>query len=305
VIRALVTGCRGQVGADVAALLAGRAEVAAHDRSTLDLEDARAIVRCVRDFRPDLIVNAAAYTAVDRAEAEPERAGVVNAIAPGVFAAEAKALGALLVHYSTDYVFDGTKPAAYVETDATGPLGAYGRTKLAGEEAIAASGCPHLILRTSWVYAPRGRNFLLTMLEAAKTREELRVVDDQRGAPTPSRSLARATLDILAQGDRTRPITREDLARAGAASGRYHATAQSETSWFGFAQAIFERQSRLAAAPVKVPRLVPIPTSAYPTPARRPANSVLSNAKLAATFGVQLPHWEEGLQETLEALAGK
>ena len=295
-MRVLVTGCRGQVGSEVARALEGVAEVVAHDRATLDLEDAAAVAARVREARPDAIVNAAAYTAVDRAETDEARAHAVNAVAPGVMAEEARKLGALLVHFSTDYVFDGTKPGAYVEDDATAPLGAYGRTKLAGERAIAQAGCDHLVLRTSWVYGPHGSNFMLTMLRLAATREELRIVDDQRGAPTSSLQLARLTRELLAPGE---GVDRESLARLRARTGIYHATAAGETTWFGFAQAIF------AAAPAgtRRPRLVPIPTKDYPTPARRPANSVLSNARLAAAFGARIPPWREGLGEALSCLA--
>ena len=301
-IRVLVTGAHGQVGADVAELLAGRAEVIACDRAALDLSDPAAIAERVRAARPALIVNAGAYTAVDRAESEPTLAHAVNAVAPGILAAEAKRAGALLVHYSTDYVFDGAKPEPYVEDDPTAPLGAYGRTKLEGERAVAASGCEHLILRTSWVYAPRGRNFLLTMLRLAAEREELRVVDDQRGAPTPSRELARATLAIVGGADAARALTQEGLARAAAKGGLYHATSAGSTTWFGFAQAIFAARAKRAGPSFKAPRVVPIATREYPTPARRPANSVLSNARLHATFGVALADWRAGLDEAIAAL---
>ncbi len=299
-MRVLVTGARGQVGADLVELLAGRAEVIACDRAALDLADPAAISRGVRAARPALILNAGAYTAVDRAESEVDLARAVNARAPEVLAAEAKRAGALLVHYSTDYVFDGTKDSPYVEDDPTAPLGAYGATKLEGERAVAASGCDHLILRTSWVYAPRGRNFMLTMLRLAAEREELRVVDDQRGAPTPSRELARATLAIVGRGDG--PLAAEDLARAAAKSGTYHATAAGETTWCGFARAIFEAWSKRAGPSFRAPRIVPIATRDYPTPARRPANSVLSNARLHATFGVALADWRTGLAEAVDAL---
>lgn len=299
-IRALVTGARGQVGFEMARALEGRAEVVALDRAALDLARPEAIAACVREVRPALIVNAGAYTAVDRAESEVEAARAVNARAPAVLAEEARRSGALLVHYSTDYVFDGAKPGPYAEGDSPAPLNAYGATKLEGERAVAASGCPHLVLRTSWIYAPRGRNFLITMLQLARTREELRVVDDQRGAPTSSGELARATVRILAPG--AGPITGADLERAGARAGLYHATAAGETTWFGFAQAIFELWAARAGAAFRPPRLVPIPARDYPTPARRPANSVLSNERLLATFGVRLAPWREGLAEAISEL---
>jgi dTDP-4-dehydrorhamnose reductase len=286
-MRVLLTGAGGQLGATLKGALAPLGEIAAYDHATLDLTDADALVRACRDIAPHVIVNAAAYTAVDKAESEPALAHAVNARAPEVLAGEAARLGALLVHYSTDYVFDGAKQLPYVETDATAPLGVYGSSKLEGERAIAASGCPYLTLRTSWVYAPHGRNFLLTMLALAQTREELRVVDDQRGAPTSCALLARETVSLLAHPD------------ARSASGLYHLTAGGEVTWCGFARAIFERR---AAAGARVPRLVAIPASDYPTPARRPANSVLSNAKLAARFGWAQPPWEDGLDEALASL---
>jgi dTDP-4-dehydrorhamnose reductase len=302
VIRVLLTGARGQLGADLARELEGRADVVAHDRSTLDLAKPGEIAARVRDARPDVILNAAAYTAVDRAETEIDAARAVNAIAPGLLAAEAKRLGALLVHYSTDYVFDGTKPSPYLESDPTAPLNVYGRTKLEGEAAVGASGCDHAILRTSWVYAPHGKNFLLTMLRLAETRKELRVVDDQRGAPTSSRQLARATLELLAGSDSSRPIGPRDFDRVRGASGVYHATAAGETTWCGFARGIFAGWSKRAGSAFVAPDVIAIPSSEYPTPARRPANSVLSSERLAQTFGVRLPSWRDGLEEALSAL---
>jgi dTDP-4-dehydrorhamnose reductase len=241
----------------------------------------------VREERPDVVVNAAAYTAVDKAESDEGTARTVNAVAPGLLARACRESGALLVHYSTDYVFDGTKSTPYVEDDPVAPLSAYGRTKLEGEQAIARAGGDHLVLRTSWVYGPRGGNFLLTMLRAGAARDELRVVDDQRGAPTSSLALARLTRDLLA-------LPRERLA---AGSGIYHATAAGETTWFGFATAIFARRE-------KRPRLVPIATHEWPTPARRPAYSVMSSERLAATFGLRIPPWEQGLDEVMAALPG-
>ena len=301
-IRVLVTGSRGQVGAELVRAFEGHAEVVAHDRTTLDLTKPDEIAARIREARPDVVANAAAYTAVDRAEAEPERARAVNAIAAGVIAAEAKRAGALLIHFSTDYVFDGAKNLPYVETDATRPLNVYGLTKLEGEQAITASGCSHGILRTSWVYGPRGSNFMLTMLQLAATKEELRVVDDQRGAPTSSREIARATLALFTRGERSRAIASVDVARVKEASGLYHASAAGETTWCGFAQAIFELRARQKGLGVRAPRLIAFASCEYPTAARRPAYSVLSSAKLAATLGVGLPHWRQGLEEALSAL---
>ncbi len=287
-MRVLVTGAGGQVGGEVARLLEGRVEVAAHDRASLDLEKPDDIRWCVRDARPDVIVNAGAYTAVDRAESDKQRAWAVNAVAPGILGEEAKRAGALLIHYSTDYVFDGELDRPYVETDRTNPLGVYGSTKLEGEHAVAASGCRHLILRTSWVYAPRGKNFMLTMLRFASERDTLRIVDDQRGAPTSAAQLARATLELLEAGP--------------GQSGVYHASASGVTTWFGFAGAIFEAQRPRVGEAFVVPTLVPITTAEYPTPAKRPKNSVLSNAKLENVFGVRLGDWREGLDEAIAQL---
>jgi len=280
-MRILLTGRTGQVGQELERALAPLGEVFSFDHRQLDLADPIAIVSRVRDVKPGVIVNAAAYTAVDQAERDIEQAMLVNAAGPGFLAAEAKAAGALLVHYSTDYVFDGTKRTPYVETDATNPLSVYGRSKLAGEKAIQAAGCRYLILRTSWVYGPRGRNFFLTMLRLAREREELRVVNDQHGAPTSSIALAAATADILR--------------RHGAdASGLFHLTAAGETTWFGFTEAIIEiARSTL----LRVPRLVPISTAEYKTPARRPANSVLSCAKASQTLGTTLADWRSGLEQ--------
>jgi dTDP-4-dehydrorhamnose reductase len=287
-MRVLVTGAGGQVGEAVSRLLKARAQVAAHDHAGLDLEKPDDIRYCVREMRPDVIVNAAAYTAVDRAETDEPRANAVNAIAPGILGEEAKRAGALLVHYSTDYVFDGELERPYLETDATRPLSAYGRTKLEGERAVAASACRHLILRTSWVYAPRGKNFMLTMLRLAADRDMLRVVNDQHGAPTSSEQIARATVALLdAEPDR---------------SGIYHATASGSTTWFGFAGAIFAARRRALGESFRIPELVPITTADYPTPAQRPRNSVLSNAKLENVFGVSLGAWREGLDEAIAAL---
>jgi dTDP-4-dehydrorhamnose reductase len=301
VIRVLLTGCRGQVGTDLARVLEGRAEVVAHDHASLDLADPDAIAARVREARPEVILNAGAYTAVDKAESDLEAAHAVNGKAPGVLGEEAKRCGALLVHFSTDYVFDGTKRSAYVETDPTAPVNAYGASKLEGERAVAASGCDHLVLRTSWVYAAHGKNFMLTMLRLAATRNEIRVVDDQRGAPTASRQIARAVAQLLGAREGA-PIERGGLERLRAASGVYHATAAGETSWFEFAQAIFAGRAQQQGGAFESPRLLAISSREYPTPARRPAYSVLSNRKLVAAFGVRLGDWREGLQETLSAL---
>ena len=230
---------------------------------------------------------------MDRAEAERDLALAINGVAPGVLATEARRAGALLVHFSTDYVFDGTKQGPYVEDDPTAPVNAYGATKLAGEQAVAAAGGEHLVLRTSWVYGPHGRNFLITMLKLAETRPELRVVDDQRGAPTSSRQIARGVVAMLDE---------PGIARAAAASGLFHFTAAGDTTWRQFAQAIFEMRAANSGGKFVAPRVVAIPTSEFPTPARRPANSVLSNARLERAFGMRLGPWREGLEEALSSL---
>jgi len=277
-LRILLTGASGQVGWELRKTLAPLGEVRSFDRYGLDLADVPTLVATVRSLQPKVIVNAAAYTAVDKAEAEREQAFAVNATAPRVLAEEAKRIGALLVHYSTDYVFDGEKSAPYVEDDPTAPANAYGASKLAGEQAIANSGCRHLILRTSWVYGPRGRNFYLTMLRLAAERPELRVVDDQLGAPTSSLAIARATAKLLPKG----------------IEGLYHLSASGETSWCGFAREILRRAG--LATPV-----VPIRTEDYPTPARRPRNSRLVCSRLARDAGMARASWEEQLAEVTSA----
>lgn len=282
----LVTGVNGQVGYELARTLQGLGKVVAVDRSTLDLANFEQIRAVVRDVRPALIVNPAAYTAVDKAEQEVELAMRINGEAPGVLAEEAKKLGAALIHYSTDYVFNGEKDGAYVEDDPTDPQNVYGRSKLAGEQAIAASGADHLILRTSWVYGTRGKNFLLTMLRLGAERPELKVVADQFGAPTWANTIATLTSHLVAQTFAT-----EDNAKWWSErSGVYHLCAADATSWHGFASAIFE----LAELGSK-PSTLPIPAADYPTPAKRPANSRMSNEKLARVFGLAAPHWHDAL----------
>ena len=293
-MRILLTGAGGQVGAEFLRAAAGLGEITATTRAECDLSDPAAIRRAVRSVRPDIIVNAAAYTAVDKAESEPEACFSVNAIAPGLLAEEAQTLGALLVHYSTDYVFDGSKPSPYTEDDLPCPLGEYGRSKLEGERRILRSGARALILRTSWVYGARGKNFLLTILRLARQRPELRIVADQVGSPTSAREIATATVRIL----ESRLGGPKD-ALSGAVSGDffsgiYHMTAGGVTSWFGFARAIVD-QAGLASAP----EVVAITTAEYPTPARRPANSALSNHKFASAFGFRLRPWEEALADVM------
>jgi dTDP-4-dehydrorhamnose reductase len=274
-VRIVLTGPTGQVGSALLGSLQG--EILPLSRERFDLATSAAEV--IRAARPDVIVNAAAYTAVDRAEDEPGLAAAVNATAPGLLAEEAKRSGALLVHFSTDYVFDGAKSEAYVETDATNPLNVYGRTKLAGEDAIRASGCRHLILRTSWVYGPGGRNFLRAILARAEKHEPLRVVDDQFGAPTSSLMIAAAVPVAIAK------------VRAGAPGGLYHLSAMGQTSWHGFAKRILGNKEIIA-----------LRSDEYPAKARRPRNSVLDNTKIARELGIRMPSWEDGLRGVLEAV---
>ncbi len=283
-MRILLTGVNGQVGWELQRTLAPLGEVIAADRSRLDLADTTGIRRSVDAIAPDLIVNPAAYTAVDKAESEPELAYAINAAAPGELALAAAARGIPLVHFSTDYVFDGKKSGAYTEADVPNPLGVYGATKLAGEQAIQHADISHLILRTSWVYGLRGRNFLLTMQRLARERDSLAVVDDQFGAPTWSRMIAEATALVVA-----RWLDRADPA---ATSGVYHLSCGGRTSWHGFTAAIL---AHLANGDEKLARLTAIPTAGYPTPAARPANSQLDCARLATTFGMRLPDWETTL----------
>ena len=285
-LKILISGKTGQVAVELQKHLAGLGELIVLGRDQLDLSQPEQIRAQVRAHKPDLIINAAAHTAVDQAESEPELAYAINAIAPGVFAEEAAALGIPLIHYSTDYVFDGSKAAPYTEDDATNPLGVYGKSKLAGEQAIAASGAPHLILRTSWVYSSHGKNFLLTMQRLLQERSELRVVADQIGAPTWAGTIAQSTRALIERW------------QAGDAGpwGTYHLTARGETSWFGFTQAI---AGHLSAQGKACATLEPIPASAYPTPAARPQNSRLDCSRLAREWGVTQPDWEAALSECL------
>lgn len=288
--RILLTGIKGQVGWELRRSLSTLGQVVGVDSRSMDMTDPDAMQRVLETVQPRIIVNPAAYTAVDKAEQEPQRAYQVNARAPGILAEAAAKSGALLLHYSTDYVFDGSGTQPWREEAVTGPLNVYGASKLAGEEAIIASGCRHLILRTSWVYGARGANFLLTMRRLMRERPELRIVDDQVGAPTWCRHLAEATAQILAQllspsrgSDRPEPW------------GVYHMSNGGETSWHGFARAILELEGLDAP-----PRLLPIPSEAYPTPAQRPRNSRLDNDKLARVFGLRLPHWHDALKLCLD-----
>ena len=285
-MKILITGQHGQVSHALQQRLQDLGELIVLGRDQLDLANPEPIRARIRSHRPDLIINAAAHTAVDQAESEPDAAFAINAIAPGILAEEAKALGIPLIHYSTDYVFDGSKPAPYTETDAPNPLGVYGQSKLAGEQAIAAVGGEYLILRTSWVYSDHGKNFLLTLQRLLQEKPHLRIVADQIGAPTWAGTIALTTRAL---------IERWQAGQAGD-WGVYHLTALGETSWFGFAQAI---GAHLRAQEKACAELEAIPSSAYPTPAQRPLNSRLDCSRLQQQWHVSLPQWQDALRECL------
>jgi dTDP-4-dehydrorhamnose reductase len=285
-LKILITGQHGQVSRELQQRLQGLGELVVLGRDQLDLANPEQIRQQVRSHRPGLIINAAAHTAVDQAENEPDVAFAINATAPGILAEEAKALGIPLIHYSTDYVFDGSKPAPYTEDDVPNPLGVYGQSKLAGEQAIAAVGGQYLILRTSWVYSSHGKNFLLTMQRLLQEKPQMRIVADQIGAPTWAGTIANSTRALIERW------------QAGQAAdwGVYHLTAQGETSWFGFAQAIGEH---LLAEGKACAELEGIPASDYPTPAKRPLNSRLDCSRLQQQWQVGQPQWREALRECL------
>jgi len=296
-VRILLTGVTGQVGWELQRTLWTLGEVISAGRSVnnavqIDLSQPDTIRRTIREVKPNLIVNAAAYTDVDKAESQPELAMTINGIAPGLMAEEAKLISAAIIHYSTDYVFDGKKTTPYIEQDKPAPQNTYGKTKLAGEQAIQAVGVPHLILRTSWVYGLRGKNFLLTMLKLATEREEIRVVNDQIGAPTWNRMIAESTAQILSQA------TESVSGFLATKSAIYHLSASGQTSWYGFAKSIFEQDIKYSER--RMQRLVAIASEQYPTAAIRPAYSLLSNQKLSHTFGLALPDWERTLDLVLE-----
>ncbi|MGA9032924.1 MAG: dTDP-4-dehydrorhamnose reductase [Sulfuricaulis sp.] len=296
--RILLTGKNGQIGWELQRTLATLGEVIALDRHGLDLADPDSIRRVVREHKPNLIVNAAAYTAVDKVEEESDLAMAINGMAPGILAEEAKRLSASIIHYSTDYVFDGSKNTPYTEEDAPNPLNVYGRTKLAGEQAIHAVGATYLIFRTSWVYGTHGKNFLLTIQRLAKERDELRIVNDQIGAPTWSRMIAEATAQAVAQlslpqGEGWSETT----------TGIYHMTAANSTSWHGFASLIVETLKRQGKGnSIRATAVVPIATEAYPLPAKRPKNSRLRTAKFTQQFGLIMPRWDAAVRLCMEEL---
>lgn len=294
-MKILLLGKNGQVGWQLQRALAPLGEIVALERKDAggDLADPQGLAAAVRAAKPQVIVNAAAYTAVDKAESEPQLARLINTEAPAALAREAAASGALLVHYSTDYVFDGSGSAPWQESDATGPLNVYGATKLAGEQAIAASGCAYLTFRTSWVYAAHGDNFIKTMLRLAATRERLTVIDDQKGAPTGAELIADVTAHAISQ-------TLQQPAKAGL----YHLTAAGEASWFDYAQYVLAlaRQARPQGVKTAAGGVQPIASSQYPAAARRPLNSRLDTRRLQAVFGLTLPHWQAGVARVLEEI---
>lgn len=282
----LILGSYGQVGWELRRTLSPLGQIIAHDRNTFDLSSPEFTKNALHEIKPDVIVNAAAYTAVDKAETEKEACMAINARAPQVLAEEAKKLKALLIHYSTDYVFDGSSIHPYKEHDKPNPLNIYAKSKLEGDQAILSSGCPHVILRTSWVYGSRGQNFVLTMLKLAQQKDFLKIVDDQLGAPTWSRMIAEATAQVIA--------------RYQGQDGLYNLTSAGKTSWCGFAKSIFDLHS--AKKGLKVPEVMSIPSSEYPVPAKRPQNSLLCHEKLQKTFNIRLPDWKDALQMCLEEI---
>ena len=285
-MKILLAGSGGQLAQELQPILLSSGEVIAVDRTSLDLSKAESIRQAMAEIQPDLVVNAGAYTAVDKAEIEPELAQAVNGIAPGILAEECEKLGSTLIHISTDYVFDGSQGSPYQETDSTNPLGTYGKSKLMGEEAIRKAGNRHIIIRTAWVYGNGGKgNFVKTMLRLGKEREEIRVVADQVGSPTWTGDLAAAISHIIPH------VQPENF-------GTYQYTNSGVCSWYDFAIAIFEEAEKIGF-PLKVQRVVPITTSEYPTPAKRPAFSVLSSVKISALLGTHPPHWRQGLRQML------
>jgi dTDP-4-dehydrorhamnose reductase len=299
-MKLLVVGHLGQVGVELQRTLAPLGELSLADKESVDLAQPSTVRELLHRTRPDVVVNAAAYTAVDQAESEPELAHAINGIAPGILAEETARRGALLIHYSSDYVFDGSKPSPWLESDVPNPMNVYGKSKLAGEKAIAVVGGRHYVFRTSWVYAQHGSNFLRTILRLAFERDELRIVDDQIGAPTSARALAEATaLAIRLNVDPRTGEERQDRPEYG--YGLYHMTCAGQTSWFGFAQEFLGWvTARLPGQ--RLARCVPIPSSEYPLAARRPRNSVLSNQRLRDAFGLELPEWRAALHEVMNGI---
>jgi len=292
-MKILLFGKNGQVGWELNRSLQPLGEVIALGREQADFSDPETLRNIIREIKPDIIVNAVAYTAVDKAEEEEELAAVINGVAPGVLAEEALKINALLVHYSTDYVFDGAKGSPYLETDEPCPINAYGRTKLAGEQAVQLSGCDYLIFRTSWVYASRGHNFLITILKLASEKEELSIVSDQIGSPTSASLIAETTLHCVKQAI----VEKQEGVFS---SGLYHLAASEYTSWSDFAKAIVDSEGRKRSLKLTSDAIKEIPTSDYPTPAKRPLNSRLNLKKLKSVFGIDMPSWRQALSLTLK-----
>lgn len=290
-MKILLTGKTGQIGGELNNLLGNLGTLVTVGRDQLDLSKPDSIEPAILDLQPDIIINAAAYTAVDKAEEEPDLAMTVNALAPGVLAKAAKNVGAGLIHYSTDYVFDGGSKTPYREEDPTHPLSVYGKSKLAGEKAVAETGIPYLILRTAWVYSLHGKNFLKTIIRLAEENDTLRIVDDQIGAPTSAHSIALGTYNILKLCLNKNWLEMED----SYLSGVFHLTCQGQTSWYGFAREILNLSRKAQNT-----KLMAIPTSDYPTPAARPPYSLLSNEKVKKVFAVEMPHWEDALKDCMD-----
>ncbi len=298
----LVAGATGQVGGQLVETLAPLGEVIAPGRAELDLASAESIRHVIREVRPRWIVNPAAYTAVDKAESEPELAYAINAEAVRVLGEEARKIGAAVIHFSTDYVFDGKASSPYTETDVTAPTSVYGVSKLAGERALSESGAAHMIFRTSWVYGAQGKNFLLTILKLAREKETLRVVADQHGAPTWSRDLAEMTAHVIRRCEDASGQYRKKLPEAVASlGGIYHAAGSGETTWYEFAREAIQLQQKCEPEK-RFAEIVPISTAAYPTPARRPANSRLDCSKLQERLGWRMMDWRESLYKVLTEL---
>ena len=291
-MKILLTGKTGQIGEELNNIVGDLGNLITVDKEQLDLSKPNSIEPVILDIKPDIIINPAAYTAVDKAEEEPDLAMTVNALAPGLLAKAARKVGAGLIHYSTDYVFDGCSEIPYKEEDPPNPLNVYGKTKLAGEKAIAEAGVPFLIIRTSWVYSLHGKNFLRTIKKLAEEKDTIQVIDDQIGAPTWARSIALKTHQILKQCLNKKWLETKD----SNLSGIFHATSQGKTSWHGFAREVLN----MSNTPQNI-KLIAIPTSDYPAPAARPHNSLLNNEKIQKVFGIDMPHWEDALKDCMDS----
>ena len=291
-MKILLTGKTGQIGGELNNIVGDLGKLITVDKEQLDLSKPNSIEPVILDIKPDIIINPAAYTAVDKAEEEPDLAMTVNAIAPGLLAQAAKKVGAGLIHYSTDYVFDGCSGIPYKEEDPPNPLNVYGQTKLAGEKAVAKAGIPFLIIRTGWVYSLHGKNFLRTIKKLAEEKDIIQVIDDQIGAPTWARSVALKTHQILKQCLNKKWLETKDPSL----SGIFHLTCQGKTSWHGFARKVLNISNTSQNL-----KLIAIPTSDYPTPATRPSNSLLNNEKIQKVFGIDMPHWEDALKDCMDS----